>query len=95
MSSWDGVRMDVVNPAKMQTIQSAESFLPAVNIPGYEIGVIDTVMDISWPGSDYSGNIMTFFALVHNLIAARYDGIIQTSTSTMLARWSSCCGKPV
>ena len=57
LSSWDGVRMDVVNPAKMQDIQSAESFLPAVNIPGYEIGVIDTVMDISWPGSDYSGII--------------------------------------
>ena len=55
LSSWDGVRMDVVNPAKMRDIMSADSFLPAVNIPGYEIGVIDTVMDISWPGSDYSG----------------------------------------
>ena len=55
LSSWDGVRMDVVDPSKMPAITGAATFISAINIPGYEISVIDTEMQITFPGSDYAG----------------------------------------
>ena len=52
--------MDVVNPANMQNIlEDAEHpFVPSINIPGYNIETIDTSLrtNMSFPGSDYSGN---------------------------------------
>jgi len=69
-----------MDPSKIAQITSADSFIPAVNIPAYDIGVIDNDLKITFPGSDY---------------AAYYDGIKRVSSGDMLARWSSCCGKPV
>ena len=52
--------MDVVNPANMQNIlEDAEHpFVPSINIPGYNIETIDTSLaaNMSYPGSDYTGN---------------------------------------
>ena len=101
LSSLDGVRMDVVNPANMQNIlEDAEHpFVPSINIPGYNIETIDTSLrtNMSFPGSDYSGNNTDWVAeLISTLLsAARYDGIVRVSSGDSLARWSSCCGKPV
>ena len=47
--------MDVVDPSKMPAITGAATFISAINIPGYEISVIDTEMQITFPGSDYAG----------------------------------------
>ena len=55
LSSWDGVRMDVMDPSKIAQIKAADSFIPAVNIPAYDIGVLDNDLKITFPGSDYAG----------------------------------------
>ena len=47
--------MDVMDPSKIAQITSADSFIPAVNIPAYDIGVIDNDLKITFPGSDYAG----------------------------------------
>eukprot|EP00090_Calanus_glacialis_P002056 TRINITY_DN11545_c0_g1_i1.p1 TRINITY_DN11545_c0_g1~~TRINITY_DN11545_c0_g1_i1.p1 ORF type:complete len:1257 (-),score=209.03 TRINITY_DN11545_c0_g1_i1:263-3970(-) len=80
LSSTDGVRMEVLDPTKMDAVLNDTDypFKPAVNIPGYDIGVLNKGLKITFPGSTYQ---------------ARYDGI-QTSSGQSLARWSSCCGKP-
>ena len=66
LSSLDGVRMDVVNPANMQNIlEDAEHpFVPSINIPGYNIETIDTTLkaNMSYPGSDYTGDVMILAA---------------------------------
>ena len=31
--------------------------MAAVNIPAYDIGTIDTELDITFPGSDYAGEL--------------------------------------
>ena len=31
--------------------------MAAVNIPAYDIGTIDTELDITFPGSDYAGEM--------------------------------------
>ena len=60
LSSLDGVRMDVVNPANMQSIlnDTLHAFVPAINIPGYNIEKIDTSLsaNLTFPDSDYVGN---------------------------------------
>ena len=52
--------MDVVNPANMQSIldDTEHPFVPAINIPGFNIETIDTSLaaNMSYPGSDYTGN---------------------------------------
>ena len=103
LSSLDGVRMDVMDPANMQNIldDTEHPFVPAINVPGYNIETIDTSLaaNMSYPGSDYTGMIMTgeWWLLISELypLPARYDGIKRISSGDSLARWSSCCGKPV
>ena len=41
----------------MDKITGDATFVPAVNIPGYDIGTIDNEMAISFPGSDYAGEL--------------------------------------
>ena len=52
--------MDVMDPTNMQTIlEDAEHpFVPAINVPGYNIETIDTSLaaNMTYPGSDYTGN---------------------------------------
>ena len=54
--------MDVMNPANMQNIldDTEHPFLPAINIPGYNIETIDTSLaaNMSYPGSDYKGRML-------------------------------------
>ena len=56
--------MEVVNPANMQNIldDTEHPFVPAINIPGYNIETIDTTLkaNMSYPGSDYTGEVMIF-----------------------------------
>ena len=94
--------MDVIDPSKIPQIKAAASFIPAVNIPAYDIGVLDNDLKITFPGSDYAGksNFLylgerLFYFLLILFISAYYDGILRLSSGDMLARWSSCCGKPV
>lgn len=41
----------------MDQITGDATFVPAVNIPGYDIGTIDNEMAITFPGSDYAGEL--------------------------------------
>ena len=38
-------------------IKAESTFVAAVNIPAYDIGTIDTELDITFPGSDYAGEL--------------------------------------
>ena len=58
--------MDVMDPSKIAQITSADSFIPAVNIPAYDIGVIDNDLKITFPGSDYAGVNAKKSQLEHN-----------------------------
>ena len=65
--------MDVVNPANMQNIldDTEHPFVPAINIPGYNIETIDTTLkaNMSFPGSDYTGDVIIILLAGHlNLI---------------------------
>ena len=42
----------------MAQITGDATFVPAVNIPGYDIGTIDNEMAITFPGSDYAGEFI-------------------------------------
>ena len=89
--------MEVLDPANMNTILSdaVYPFQPAVNVPAYDIGVLDKGLKITFPGSKYQGYYRVY---LRNIIytpcvsTARYDGI-RTDSGQSLARWSSCCGK--
>ena len=49
--------MEVLDPANMNTILSdaVYPFQPAVNVPAYDIGVLDKGLKITFPGSKYQG----------------------------------------
>ena len=64
--------MDVMNPANMQNIldDTEHPFVPAINIPGYNIETLDTSLaaNMTYPGSDYKGNLTGCWLLISTLL---------------------------
>ena len=112
LSSFDGVRMDVVNPSNMATVgllwlifvsKFIMNRLP-VMLPlsllwifrAMTLGLLTMKCPSLFPVATMQVNYLDYcFSWRPSLcFSARYDGIVRASTSDVLARWSSCCGKP-
>ena len=112
LSSFDGVRMDVVNPSNMATVgllwltfvskvimDRLLEMLP-LSLLWIFLAMTLGLLIMKWPSlflaATMQVNYLDYcFSWRPSLcFSARYDGIVRASTSDVLARWSSCCGKP-